>query len=288
LPSKKKAPADAFIACTPKRLPLADQHAAAVSAIRENPQNGANVSRLSELGIAPSPAHIAVLTTKWWGSGGVHLSVGVFQKISQAMMDRLLLYANKWGQWANVQFTAAPVASADVRIDLSGDGYWSYLGTDVRQIARGEPTMTLQGFSLSTPAAEWDRVVPHEFGHTLGCPHEHQRREIIQLLDEAKVIASFKASQGWSEQEIRQQILTPLEESSLMGTPHAEADSCMAYQFPGSVTKNGQPIPGGTHITESDGKFLNSVYPKSGGPPPTGPAKRLILEFTGEYKIVNS
>jgi hypothetical protein len=34
----------------------------------------------------------------------------------------------------------------------------------------------------------------------------------------------------------------------------------MAYTFPGSVTRDGQPIPGGSDITELDYQFAERLY----------------------------
>ena len=59
------------------------------------------------------------------------------------------------------------------RISRGSEGYWSYLGTDIRLIPRNRPTMNLQGFTMNTSESEYKRVVRHETGHTLGFPHEH-------------------------------------------------------------------------------------------------------------------
>ena len=100
--------------------------------------------------------------------------------------------------------------------------------------------MNLEAFTMNTPDSEFYRVVRHEAGHTLGFPHEHMRKEIIQRLDREKVIGDFMASQGWTRQEVIDQVLTPLEESSLLATPTAEEDSIMCYEIPGSLTLDGQ------------------------------------------------
>jgi hypothetical protein len=64
------------------------------------------------------------------------------------------------------------------------------------------------------------------------------------------------------EQEVIAQVLTPIEESSLIGTAHADPNSIMCYQIPGSITKSGQPIPGGKDIDAQDFAFAGKIYPK--------------------------
>ena len=61
---------------------------------------------------------------------------------------------------------------------------------------------------------------------------------------------------------MRQQVLTPIEESSLLGTAHADPNSIMCYQLPGIITKDGKPIAGGPDIDKSDFKFMGTIYPK--------------------------
>jgi hypothetical protein len=36
----------------------------------------------------------------------------------------------------------------------------------------------------------------------------------------------------------------------------------MCYQIPGSITKDGKPIPGGKDINPKDFAFARSIYPK--------------------------
>jgi len=53
---------------------------------------------------------------------------------------------------------------------------------------------------------------------------------------------------GWSREEVEQQVLTPIEESSLLGTAHPDPKSIICYQIPGSLPKDGKPIIGGLDI----------------------------------------
>jgi len=115
---------------------------------------------------------------------------------------------------------------------------------------------------MNTPESEFHRVVRHETGHTLGFPHEHMRRELVAKIDAKKAIAYFGRTQGWTEAEVRQQVLTPIEESSLLGTAHADPNSIMCYQIPGTLTKDGKTIPGGVDIDAQDYAFAASLYPK--------------------------
>jgi len=58
-------------------------------------------------------------------------------------------------------------------------------------------------------------------------------------------------------------VLTPIEESSLLGTPVADPKSIMCYQLPGEITVDGNPIPGGLDIDASDFAFAGSIYSKA-------------------------
>jgi hypothetical protein len=277
------------IVCTPKSLPAEDCWLAALRAIDENPVNRPRVERLFQVpgfdDIVIQPDHLAVLTTKYWRSGGVKLTVGFMESIQPDLRDRILAHANKWSAFANISFVYSQT-SPQVRVTRSGGGYWSYLGVDVLSIPPGQPTMSLQDFSMSLPESEFNRVVPHEFGHTCGFPHEHMRRELVSRIDAEKAIAYFMATQGWSRQMVIQQVLTPLEEGSLLGTDHADETSIMAYQLPASITKDGRPILGGADIDAEDQAFAGKVYPRVAPPTPPPATKRLTIEFTGDFKIV--
>ena len=197
----------------------------------------------------PTPQRIAVVTTKYWGAGGVRLTVGFLDNPPANLRRRILAHMNAWSETANVKFVEA-TTDPQVRIARTrGDGY-------------NEPTMNLDSFAMNTPESEYHRVVRHETGHTLGCPHEHMRRELVNLIDPKKAIAFFGRTQGWDPQEVREQVLTPIEESSLIHTAHSDPNSIMCYQIPGIITKNGRPIVGGLDIDTSDSAFMASIYPK--------------------------
>lgn len=248
-----------FIGCTIKQLPVELHQSALMLACDYNPANMPS-------GVT-DPARAAVIATKWWGAKGVNLTVGFpFDSTPLDLQARIVQHMNAWSQWGNIKFNLVNT-DPQVRIYRGDTGYWSYLGVDILSIPRNQPTMNLQGFTMNTPESEFHRVVRHECGHTLGMPHEHSRKEIVSRLDPAKTIAYFMQTQGWTEQEIRQQVLTPVPETALIGTPHADQDSIMSYQLPGSITIDGEPIRGGVDIDEMDQAFIAKMYPLTVSPP---------------------
>jgi hypothetical protein len=265
----KDDPLKQIIVCTPKRLPRELLIPAARTAVDINPINHPPLHRLTRVlpDFVPTPERIAVVTTKYWGVGGVRLTVGFMDNPPADLRKRILLHMNAWSATANVKFVETNT-DPQVRIAREGGetgGYWSYLGTDILHIPKNQQTMNLEAFSMSIPESEYHRVVRHETGHTLGFPHEHMRQALVAKIDPDKAIAYFEQTQGWSEEEVRQQVLTPLEESSLLGTK-ADPRSIMCYQIPGSLTKDGKPIVGGKDIDASDANFASKIYPKPGKP----------------------
>jgi hypothetical protein len=256
-----------LITCTPKQLPEDQWVAAAENAVRINPINHPHLERMSGLraGYTPTRVEIAIVTSKYWGAKGVRLTVGFLDSPEAALRTKILSHMNAWGKCANVRFVHT-TGQADVRVARAGGaegGYWSFLGTDIKLVDADKPTLNLEAFTMQTLDSEFYRVVRHETGHTLGSPHEHMRRELVALIDPAKAIAYFGETQGWSADEVRAQVLTPIEASTIRGTPHADPNSIMCYQIPGSITKNGKPIIGGTDIDKLDCSFMGSIYPKA-------------------------
>lgn len=252
-----------MITCRIATLPSELTLIAAAVAVGQSPTNAPLTSTLTEqlALLFGDPQHLAVLTSRYWGPKGVSLGVSFLDSPDSETRTKILAAMNEWNATANVRF-AWSASGGQVRITRSEDGYWSYLGTDILSVGRNEPTMCLEGFTASTSDAEYKRVVTHETGHTLGFPHEHLRSAIVQRLDVQKTLTYFMASQGWSEAVVRANVLTPLEESSIMGTPGADETSIMSYALPGSITVDGRPILGGVVLSPQDLSFAARLYPQ--------------------------
>lgn len=265
-----KAAAPDSWGCTLRELPQEKRVEAASFAIACNELNRPDPHVVAA--VAPASGldrpFIAMLTSKYWGSGGVDLTVGFLDNPPRPLRTKILQHMNAWGKSANVRFREEAEGHrdhADVRIARARDGHWSYLGTDIKQIAPGKPTMNLQEFTMETPDSEFYRVVRHETGHTLGCPHEHLRKELVDLIDVDKAIEYFGRTQGWDPDQVRRQVLTPID-PKLIKSSAADQQSIMCYQIPASITKTGKPIAGGLDIDKVDYDFMALMYPKPVAP----------------------
>jgi hypothetical protein len=251
------------ICCTPKRLPDHLLEDAAATSIAFNPVNEppAIVRAISETPGHPDVPFHAIMTTKYWGPHGAHLTVGFMDYPSSALKKRILSYLNLWGKHADIEFVESRV-SPKIRIArFPGQGHYSYLGPDCLHVPLNEQTMNFDGFTLSTPDSEFLRVVPHEGGHALGLMHEHARKELIDLIDYYKAITYFGQTQGWTAQETIAQVLTPPRKSDILASTPPDTTSIMCYQLPGSIMKNGKPFIGGTDINKSDYALMGRIYP---------------------------
>ena len=250
------------VACSIKRLPERLNARAAEVAARINPANAPLLQFYSAGESLPdSPARLTVLTAKYWGAIPRVLSVSFLESTPADLRARIVSHLNAWNLRIGISF-AETAGVGDVRISRGPGGYWSYLGTDITLIPKNRPTMNLQAFTMSTSESEFRRVIRHEAGHTLGFPHEHMRKELVARIDPEKAYPYFLRTQGWTKEMVDQQVLTPLTNASIIGTP-ADQDSIMCYQLPGMITKDGQPIRGGTDINATDYAFASSLYPKA-------------------------
>jgi hypothetical protein len=251
--------------CAPRFLPKDRLVQADEIAFRLRPDNRPPGAHLGPAG-GGEGERLVVDRRVYWGKEGVKLTVGFLDNPSKALRERILAHMNAWNaRGANIEFVESSV-DPQVRIARSDDppdmaGYWSYLGTDILTIDPSEPTMNLEGFTMRTPDAEFHRVVRHETGHTLGFPHEHLRKTLVDKLDREKTIAYFKRTQGWTKREVEDQVLTPLESRSIRGSARSDAHSIMCYDAPGEITKDGEPIAGGTDIDDLDYEIVELLYP---------------------------
>lgn len=256
------------IVCRPKTLTPAQAALALRRAIEINPANAAQQRAVERtaVGRRGGMRRLAVVVGHRWPVTGVRLSVQFLDSPAADLRARLLKHMNAWNKTANVRFVetrgVGQVRIARLDRPESMAGFWSYVGNEILGMPDDEPTLNLEGFTMKTSEAEFRRVVRHEAGHTLGFDHEHMRAALVKKIDRRKAFAFFDLTQGWTRAEVEEQVLTPLDQRSIMGTTESDPLSIMCYQIPGEITKDGKAIPGGRDINRKDFAFAAAVYPK--------------------------
>ena len=167
--------------------------------------------------------------------------------------------AGWWEKAANLHFEFDNAPNAEIRIAFdTGDGAWSYVGTDCRKIPVNQPTMNLGFLDGGTTA--------HEFGHAIGLAHEHQNpRGGIQWNEQVVIEELAKSPNFWDEATARHNVLRKYSADQINGTGF-DPDSIMLYFFPASWTRNGIATRANEVLSAMDKQFVAGakMYPKSG------------------------
>jgi hypothetical protein len=174
--------------------------------------------------------------------------------------------ARIWCNYANIKITFGSDPDAEVRISFSADpGSWSAVGTDclvTTYFPKFQPTMNFGWLRDDTADTEYERVVVHEFGHALGCIHEHQSPDENLQWNVDAVYKSFSGPPNfWKKADIDQNILQKYSPNGITASKFDEK-SIMLYQFPASLFKNHKGTPLNQHLSDLDKQMIQEMYPK--------------------------
>ncbi|TGE20556.1 peptidase M12 [Hymenobacter aquaticus] len=262
--------------CTLKALPDRLKLEGIRTALAVNPLNGFLPTPPPNGHRPTPPMRLTAAVAKKWDDKPRILTVSFPAGTARELQDRIVSHMNAWTKTCCIGFQRVD-KGGKVRVSFGPGGYWSYLGTDILLIPADEQTMNLEGFSMQTPESEFVRVVRHEAGHTLGFEHEHMRQELVDRIDRQSAYAYFLQTQGWDQETVDDQVLTPLAARSIIGTKPDET-SIMCYQLPGKIMKNKKGIPGGKDINATDYAFAGRLYPK----PKKQPAAEMAMAAHGD------
>lgn len=236
--------------CIDKNLPPDLRKLAKELAIRENPANEQQPR---------NPFELAVESRFLWKPGST-INVG-FLSGEPWLHEKVEYYAHRWEQYANIRFNFTQSQNAQIRIAFrKSDGSWSYLGTHALAYTDPTiPTMNYGWFDADTDEDEYSRVVLHEFGHALGCIHEHQNPEngIPWNIDKAY---AFYRRQGWTTRDVDIQVFRKYSKTITQFSTF-DPNSIMMYPIPSDITIGGFSVGWNRELSSTDKEFIGRLYP---------------------------
>ena len=206
-----------------------------------------------------------------------------------AQQSRVMEMAKDWEGYANLKFEVVtdPNTPADIRIAFQwkGDrGSWSYIGTDIFNIPQQEPTMNFGWLDINgRDTDEYSRTVKHEFGHTLGCIHEHQNPSANIPWDRDAVYRYFMGPpNNWDKEDVDNNLFATYAASKSQYSQF-DKDSIMVYRIDNSLTLGDYEILGSKTLSPMDKSFIGTVYPKVD---PSAPNNDKVINL-GETKTAS-
>ena len=198
------------------------------------------------------------IAVEWKPGRVIHVS---FIGGNKTVKERLIGHANRWMDYANIVFDFKDRNKAgDIRIAFHDDGSWSEMGTAALSAPKNKPTMNVGWLMPRLDDEEYSRVVLHEFGHALGCIHEHERPDNGIPWDKSKVYEYYAESDGWSPEEVDSQVFSYYDRD-LIRASKVDRKSIMMYAVPNELTKGNYQIGWNTDFSPADKKFIAKAYP---------------------------
>ncbi|HEX9980234.1 MAG TPA: M12 family metallopeptidase [Flavobacterium sp.] len=207
---------------------------------------------------------LALEKRKLWANGKV-LKVK-FLGGSQFLQENVVRYAREWENHANIKFNFTDSGDAEIRIAfMTGKGSWSCVGTDALNIQdQSLPTMNFGWFSNTTTSTEFNRTITHEFGHCLGCIHEHQSPDSKINWNKPAVYDYYKRTQTppWDEAKVDNNIFKQFDQKEVTNSEF-DTQSIMLYPIPAELTLDGFSVGMNNYLSRRDIEFIGECYPKT-------------------------
>ena len=183
---------------------------------------------------------------------------------SENVHKQVEMLAKEWENYANINLCFVSEGYAHIRVSINPKiKSQSQVGKAALLVVDDEPTMNL-AIEDSTHPAELKFHVLHEFGHALGCIHEHCSPEAAIQWNVDEVYSYYQGKKGLDRAKVDLNIFQKYDPER---TKFSKFDpkSVMMYQIPSSHTKTGFSASYNWELSAIDKEFIATVYPKPGG-----------------------
>ncbi|KAK3938956.1 hypothetical protein QBC46DRAFT_459929 [Diplogelasinospora grovesii] len=205
------------------------------------------------------PLHMAVKKSNRW-KPGQELRIRFIGGHS-SIRDKVKKYARVWERYAYIKFKFSQNEPSQIRISFRRNGgSWSKVGKDALNTDSTKPTMNLK-ISAATSEARIRRTVLHEFGHALGCVHEHSSPSATGKIKWNRQ-AVYDDHQGiWTREQVDHNIFKTYK-GTITQFSRFDQKSIMLYPIPSSWTMDGWHSNLNTTLSDTDKSFIAKLYPK--------------------------
>jgi serralysin len=213
--------------------------------------------------VAPKPVKermALVRASLWPARAGIR---AVFLDGDSSLRERVQSVAAGWFNHAKLTlYFVTDAQEASIRISFAEPGSsWSYVGTDCHSVSDGKATMNFGWLSPTSPDDELRRVVLHEFGHALGCVHEHQNPAGGIAWNKPAAYEYYGGPPNyWSKGKVDSNVFDAYD-ANLTVHSRVDADSIMMYPIPRDLTLDKFEVGLNTQLSALDIEFIKKVYP---------------------------
>jgi serralysin len=169
--------------------------------------------------------------------------------------------AREWTRHANIQLEFGRDAAAEIRLSFAHPGWWSKIGREALDVTDGSPTMNIGDVDPAADLRRFRQAVLHEFGHVLGCVHEHQSPASGITWNEEAVVAYFAVNYGWSRERTREMVIERFTAGEITQFTEFDPDSVMLYPIPPEFTHGSFSSGVNSALSRMDRDFIASIYP---------------------------